>query len=136
VLAKISPNISVEASTPDGDPLRVYLGSLETIAGGAPDDALVLPGHNLPFTGLKRRIGDLMAHHKARCAVIAGACEQGPRSVADLVPILFGRAVDDPLELSFAFGEALAHANYLVQRNELRQVGAAGGVRLETVGAG
>jgi glyoxylase-like metal-dependent hydrolase (beta-lactamase superfamily II) len=136
VLAKISPNISVEASTPDGDPLGVYLGSLEAIADAAPDDALVLPGHNLPFTGLKRRIGELVSHHKARCAMIAGACREAPRSVADLVPILFGRAVEDPLELSFAFGEALAHANYLVRRNALRQVGAAGGVRLEAVAAG
>ena len=47
VLAKISPNVSVEAMDPQGDPLGAYLRSLERLKRALPDDVLVLPGHRL-----------------------------------------------------------------------------------------
>ncbi len=132
-LARISPNISVEAMDPDGDPLGIYLRSLESLKQTLPEDVLVLPGHNLPFTGLPTRIDELAAHHEARCGAILQACAKGPRSVADLVPVVFGRAIDDPHQMGFAFSEALAHANYLVRRAALRIVTSADGALLETV---
>src|SRR5260370_4042166 len=58
VMAKISPNVSVEAMDPDGDPLGIYLRSLEKLKATLPEDALVLPGHNLPFVGLHARADD------------------------------------------------------------------------------
>ena len=67
VLAKISPNVSVEAMDPDGDPLGAYLRSLEKLKAALPEDVLVLPGHNLPFVGLRTRADELIAHHEARC---------------------------------------------------------------------
>jgi glyoxylase-like metal-dependent hydrolase (beta-lactamase superfamily II) len=132
VLAKITPNISVEAIDPDGDPLGIYLRSLEQLRRTMPEDVLVLPGHNLPFTGLTTRIGELEAHHESRCAAIRQACARGPHSVVDLVPVVFGRAIEDPHQMSFAFGEALAHANYLIRRGELRYSKTAVGRLLET----
>ncbi len=128
VLAKISPNISVEAIDPEGDPLGIYLRSLEQLRATLPDDVLALPGHNLPFTGLAARIGELVSHHASRCQAILRACAQSPRSTYELVPVVFGRAIDDPHQMSFAFGEALAHANYLVRRGELRVVETKDGV--------
>ena len=77
ILAKISPNVSVEAMEPDGDPLGVYLRSLERMKARLPEDALVLPGHNLPFVGLHTRADELIAHHEARCAAIVEACSFG-----------------------------------------------------------
>ncbi|HEY1942242.1 MAG TPA: MBL fold metallo-hydrolase [Roseiarcus sp.] len=132
-LAKISPNISVSAMDPDGDPLGIYLRSLESLKQTLPEDVVVLPGHNLPFTGLSTRTDELAAHHEARCEAILQACAKGPRSVADLVPVVFGRTIDDPHQMGFAFSEALAHANYLVRRGALRVVKEAGGALLETV---
>jgi glyoxylase-like metal-dependent hydrolase (beta-lactamase superfamily II) len=132
-LAKITPNISVEAMDPDGDPLGIYLRSLESLKQGLPEDVLVLPGHNLPFTGLQTRVAELAAHHRSRCDAILGACAEGPRSVADLVPVVFRRVIDDPHQMGFAFSEALAHANYLVRRDRLRVVKTANGPLLETV---
>jgi glyoxylase-like metal-dependent hydrolase (beta-lactamase superfamily II) len=119
-MAKITPNISVEAIDPDGDPLGIYLRSLEQLRQTMPEDILVLPGHNLPFIGLTTRIDELVAHHAARCRAILEACAKAPHSVVELVPVVFGRAIEDPHQMSFAFGEALAHANYLVRRNQLR----------------
>ena len=52
ILPRISPNISVQAYEPDGDPLARYLGSLTKLRGQLPPDMLVLPSHNLPFRGV------------------------------------------------------------------------------------
>jgi hypothetical protein len=81
---------------------------------------LVLPGHHVPFVGLHVRAAELAAHHAGRCAVIAEACAVAPRSAADLVPVVFERALD-PQQMSFAFHEVVAHVNYMIARGELVQ---------------
>lgn len=131
VLAKISPNVSVEAMEPDGDPLGVYLSSLERLKARLPDDVLVLPGHNLPFVGLHTRADELIAHHEARCMAIVEACMVAPKTAAELVPVIFGRPIDDPHQLVFAFGEALAHINTMVRAGRIRFADAAEGLALE-----
>jgi glyoxylase-like metal-dependent hydrolase (beta-lactamase superfamily II) len=122
VLARITPNISVQAMDPEGDPLGIYLRSLAGLKRDMPADVLVLPGHNLPFVGLHTRIDELAAHHEARCLAIVEACRQGPRTAADLVPIVFRRAIDDPHQMGFAFSEVLAHVNYLLREDRLQTV--------------
>ena len=118
VLAKITPNISVWAVDPEGDPLGLYLRSLQELRTTIPSDALVLPGHQLPFYGLHTRSAELIAHHEVRCAAIAEACRTAPRSAAELVPVLFSRELD-PHQMSFAFSEVQAHVNYMLRKGEL-----------------
>ena len=118
VLAKITPNISVWAVEPTGDPLGLYLRSLAELKARIPADALVLPGHQLPFYGLHARADELIAHHAKRCALIAEACREAPRSAAELVPVLFTRQLD-PHQMSFAFSETLAHINAMLRLGEL-----------------
>jgi glyoxylase-like metal-dependent hydrolase (beta-lactamase superfamily II) len=131
ILAKISPNVSVEAMDPDGDPLGLYLRSLDKLKRTLPEDVLVLPGHNLPFVGLRTRADELIAHHEARCMAILEACRTGPQTAADLVPVIFGRPIDDPHQLVFAFGEALAHVNAMIRGGRLRVADAEKGLALE-----
>jgi glyoxylase-like metal-dependent hydrolase (beta-lactamase superfamily II) len=131
VLAKISPNVSVEAMDPEGNPLGAYLRSLEMLKRSLPEDVLVLPGHNLPFVGLGTRAEELIAHHEGRCMAILEACKQGPKTVAELVPVIFGRRIEDPHQLVFAFSEALAHVNILIRDGRLRIAPAAQGLALE-----
>jgi glyoxylase-like metal-dependent hydrolase (beta-lactamase superfamily II) len=118
VLARITPNISVWEVDPDGDPLGLYLRSLSMITDRVSADALVLPGHQLPFRGLHVRCRELADHHEERCTRIANACRTKPHSVADLVPVLFTRPLD-PHKLSFAFSETHAHVNAMLHRAEL-----------------
>jgi glyoxylase-like metal-dependent hydrolase (beta-lactamase superfamily II) len=120
ILPKISPNISLQAMEPEANPLNEFLGSLGEIRREIPPDALVLPGHHMPFTGLHTRIGELMAHHEKRCALIADACASSPRTAAELVPVLFHRQMDSH-QTGFAFGETLAHINFMRERGELVQ---------------
>ncbi len=136
-LAKISPNISVEAMDPNGDPLGAYLRSLTALKQILPAETLALPGHNLPFVGLHARIEELIAHHQARCEAILNAADKGRTTAIDLVPVVFGRAIDDPHQMSFAFGEALAHVNYLVRRKALAiRAGTDGAWTISKPGAG
>jgi glyoxylase-like metal-dependent hydrolase (beta-lactamase superfamily II) len=118
VIAKISPNVSVWAVEPDGDPLGLYLRSLTKLERELPADTLVLPGHHLPFLGLRHRCRELAEHHSDRCDRIADACRDTIKSVAELVPVLFTRPLD-PHQLSFAFTETHAHVNYMVARGIL-----------------
>ncbi len=119
VLARISPNIGVDAHDPDGDPLGIYLRSLATLRATIPADTLVLPGHNLPFIGLHTRIDELTAHHHARCDAIEAACRKQPQNVVELLPVIFRRPIDDPHQMGFAFSEALAHVNYMRRTGRL-----------------
>jgi glyoxylase-like metal-dependent hydrolase (beta-lactamase superfamily II) len=118
VLAKISPNVSVWAVDPEGDPLGIYLRSLDVLASLISDDVLVLPGHNLPFYGLQTRAGELKEHHETRCASIAEASRIRPRSAAELIPVVFRRALDAH-QMGFAFSEVLAHVNYMSRQGRL-----------------
>ncbi len=121
VLAKISPNISVWPQEPDADPLGLYLESLAALRAAIPADVLVLPAHNLPFRGLHERLGQLADHHQARCDAVARACAEAPRTVYELIAFMFHRKLDAH-QTGFAFGEAMAHVNYMVTRGELVMV--------------
>ena len=127
VIAKISPNVSVHPMEPDQDALGTYLTDLKALRDAVEGDVLVLPGHGLPFYGLHDRIDELMAHHEQRCGLIAKACAERPLTVTDLLPHVFDRALD-PHQMGFAFGEVLAHVNYMQGRGELREVQANDGV--------
>lgn len=119
VLEKITPNISVWAVEPQGDPLGLFLRSLDYLVRQVSADVLVLAGHRLPFKGLHQRCREIAGHHGERCQLIAQAVSAGPKTVSELVPVLFHRQLD-PHQLSFAFSETLAHVNYMVRRDELR----------------
>ncbi len=123
ILARISPNISVQAMDPEGDPLGIFLRSLASLKRILPADTFVLPGHNLPFVGLHPRVDELTAHHEARCAAIFDACRGTGCTAADLVPVVFRRPIDDPHQMGFAFSEALAHVNLMQREGRLRFAG-------------
>lgn len=118
VLAKISPNVSVWAVEPNGDPLGLYLRSLRAIADAVDERSLVMAGHQLPFYGLRTRIDELIGHHHERCSMIAKACRKAPQSAAELVPVIFHRELD-PHQMSFAFSEVQAHINFMIRRGQL-----------------
>ena len=129
VLPRISTNVSVFAVEPEGNPLQLYLGSLDKFAA-LPADTLVLPSHGKPFRGLHTRITQLKDHHSARLAEVLQAC-QAPLTAVDIVPIMFRRPLDTH-QLSFALGEALAHLHKLWHDGLLRrQIGDDGVFRFD-----
>ncbi len=67
-------------SSPTQNSLGEYLRSLASLTATLPDDVLVLPGHGVPFYGLKTRIKQLADHHEERCQMIADACRDTPKT--------------------------------------------------------
>ena len=127
VLPGISPNVSVLSSSPDADPLRDFLDSLERLRA-CDAGTLVLPSHGRPFRGLHRRLADLAAHHREQLDSLLGHCRE-PRTAFELLPVLF-RRVPRGFHRLLAVGEAVAHLNYLVQAGALaRQADAEGRLR-------
>jgi glyoxylase-like metal-dependent hydrolase (beta-lactamase superfamily II) len=120
VMTRISPNVSVASMEPAADPLGEYLASLKELRAEIPGDVLVLPGHHLPFTGLHKRAGELLEHHGVRCDMIAEATRQAPQTATDLVPVLFKRKMDAH-QTGFAFGETVAHVNYMIAQGWVTQ---------------
>ncbi len=134
VLPRITTNVSVWSPEPEGDPLALYLDSLARFRQ-LPAATLVLPSHGRVFTGLHARVDGLRAHHDARFAELLAACDE-PRTAAELIPVLFRRALDNH-QVFFAMGEAVAHINYLWRRARLeRTADARGGYRFRAVPGG
>jgi glyoxylase-like metal-dependent hydrolase (beta-lactamase superfamily II) len=130
VLSKISPNVSVWAVEPDANSLGEYLTSLAELADLLPEDVLVLPGHGVPFYGVKTRIKQLADHHEERCQLIAAACRTSPKTSAELVPVVFHKHVLDAHQTGFAAGELIAHVNQMLAHSRLKSdVGADGVLR-------
>lgn len=119
VLPRISTNVSVFAVEPEGNPLQLYLDSLERFVD-LPEDVLVLPSHGKPFRGLHKRIQQLQKHHNLRLNEVLIACT-GPQSAAEIVPMMFRRPLDAH-QLAFALGEALAHLHKLWFDGKLHRI--------------
>ena len=125
VLPRISTNISVYTMEPEGNPLRLFLDSLDKFAP-LPAHTLVLPSHGKPFVGLHERVAQLHAHHADRLAEVVQACRGQPCCAMDILPVMFKRTLDVH-QTTFAVGEALAHLNLLWLAGQLgRQLDAQG----------
>jgi glyoxylase-like metal-dependent hydrolase (beta-lactamase superfamily II) len=119
VLSTTKPNVSLSSFDPNGNPLGEYLHSLHRIRETMPADTLVFPGHQHPFIGLHQKCWDLTRHYEERCKRILCLCQAGPKSIADLVPLLFPRKLNAS-QYGFAFREILAYANAMIHREGLR----------------
>ena len=93
----------------------------------------MLPSHGKPFRGLHIRITQLNDHHAERLAEVLAACRSAPQSAADIVPVMFPRALDMH-QLTFALGEALGHLHRLWFAGQLtRQTSDDGVIRFTCV---
>ncbi len=120
VLPRITSNISLGLSEPEGDPLGDWLASIAKLRR-LPADLLVLPSHGEPFTGLHARLDALDAGHRERLDALHERLAEPQRAV-DVFPVLFGRKIEDN-SFGLATGEAMAHLRRLeVTGRALRQV--------------
>ena len=111
VLPRITSNVSVTITEPEGDPLGDWLASIEKFRA-LPDDLLVLPAHGEPFYGLHARLDRLEEGHRTSLDRLHAHLAEAPRRAVDCFGVLFGRAIDDSI-LGLATGEALAHLRHL-----------------------
>lgn len=116
ILPKISSNVSIWPTEPQGDPLGDWMTSLAKLRSLLPDDLLVLPSHGEPFTGVHARLDALTRGHEVALKRLRRTLKTPSRAV-DVFPALFARPVGDGV-LGMATGEALAHLNYLNNKGQ------------------
>jgi glyoxylase-like metal-dependent hydrolase (beta-lactamase superfamily II) len=126
VLPRISSNVSVFPTEPDGDPLSDWLNSCAKVRAAVPDDVLVLPAHNEPFRGLHARLTNLIDSHERHLDRVETRLRTEPRRAVDLFGALFARSIGPDL-IGMATGETVAHLNCLAARGRaVRAMGADG----------
>lgn len=116
ILPGISPNLSVYPTEPEANPVGEFIQTCERLLSVEDRDCLVLPGHNLPFRGLRLRTKQLLNHHLEALSRVKKFLLQGPRLAVEIFIPLYKREIKDS-EFSLALGEAIGHLNYLWYQN-------------------
>lgn len=106
VLPRISPNIGADRYV--DDPLSDYLASLRRLRELPVE--VVLPSHGPPFTDLRGRIDEILAHHEERNGRILDLLSE-PRTPHEVTRALFGPL--PPENALHALREARAHLIHL-----------------------
>jgi len=119
VIPRITSNVSVTAMEPEANPLREWLVSHERFLKTLPEDLLVLPAHDTPFTGLHFRLRQLIEHHEERMLAIEEVCVE-PQTTMALLPVLFEMKLDDS-QIGMALGECIAHLHLLMDRKRIER---------------
>lgn len=114
VIARISSNVSVFPTEPDGNPLKDWLNSCEKLIEVLPGNLLVLPAHQEPFYGLHTRLTRLIEGHEKGLDRLFDFLAE-PRIAIDCFSCLFKRKIG-PENFHLATGETLAHLNCLIGR--------------------
>lgn len=118
IIPGISSNVSVYPTEPEADPLGEWLESCRRLRDIAAGGELVLPGHKLPFHGLRFRLTQLIENHEEALTRIEGALGNGPMTAAQAFPAIFKRQIGQA-EYGLALGEAVAHMNHLLHRGRV-----------------
>lgn len=112
VLPRITSNIGVYPTEPDGDPLGEWLASCARLHDLLPDGLLVFPGHNEPFAGVRIRLQQLLDHHAETLDALETHLSE-PRTAIECFETLFDRKITEQLQ-GFATVEAVAHLNHMM----------------------
>ncbi len=124
LLVDITPNITTWEALPNS--LQHYLDSLDKVY--SLDVGVTLPGHRRLITDHRRRIDELKAHHQARAGEVLRSLEGGPRNVYEVAPHITWDIQCESWEAFpvqqkwFAFGETLAHLQYLQGLGKVRRI--------------
>jgi glyoxylase-like metal-dependent hydrolase (beta-lactamase superfamily II) len=119
LLPRISSNVSVFPTEPEGNPLQEWLDSCAKLKALLPADVFVLPAHNSPFRGAHARLAHLIAGHEEGMAKLLELCRE-PKRAVDVFPALF-RAKITSGNFGMATGESIAHLNCLMKRGRIRR---------------
>ena len=113
ILSSISPNVGVYPTEPMADPIGEWLEACERLAPLSRADHLVLGGHKLPFTGLPKRMEQLIENHHSALRRLLDYIDT-PKSASECFAPLFKRTIGEA-EYGLALVEAVAHLSHLYQ---------------------
>jgi glyoxylase-like metal-dependent hydrolase (beta-lactamase superfamily II) len=115
VLGDITPNI--QAWSDEHDPLATYLASLAKVE--LLDVDLCLPGHRSLIGDCRKRIAELVEHHRVRAneaiSILTGERKTAYQTASEMSWDIVARSWEDfpIMQRWFATGEAIAHLRYI-----------------------
>ena len=118
-IARISSNVGVYPTTSSANPLLDWLESCAKLRDTLPEETLILPAHQEPFIGIKRRMQALIDDHMADLARL----EQGlslRKTAVDARKLIFDRELNK-IQTVLAVGETLAHLYYLRECERIKE---------------
>lgn len=131
LLPRITPVVGLWPTSPERDPLGVFVRSIDQYEP-LPEDVLVLPSHERPYRGLRPRLAQLRAHHRARLDETAALC-RAPVTAAEVMAGLFTKELDLH-QIGFALAETMAHLVALEREGRVvREAGPDGADRWHVV---
>lgn len=119
ILPRISSNVSVFPTEPEGNPLQDWLDSCAKLESLLPKDTLVLPSHNEPFRGAPLRLQELIEMHERNMDKLLTLCAE-PKRAVDVFPALFRSRITSG-NYGMATGESIAHLNCLIARGAMKR---------------
>lgn len=120
LLPRITSNVLVTPFEPEGNPLQLWLASLDRLNALAAD-TLVLPSHQGVFRGLHARVQELHAHHRQQFDLLERTLrEGGPATAWELMQLQFPKR-RGPMDDLMAMGEAIAHLSWLRHQGRVRR---------------
>ena len=126
VIPRISSNVSVFPTEPEGDPLDEWLRSCHRLRNQLPSNVLVLPAHQEPFTGLHIRLSQMIESHEKSLDRLFDFLVE-PHTAVECFSPLFKRTLKG-IHVQLAIGEAVAHLNCLLGRRLIMRSERADGV--------
>ena len=114
VLAGISSNLGVYPTEPNADTVGDWIVSCEKFLEVARDEHVVLPGHGRPFTGLPKRLVQLIENHRSALKRIKQDLNSSSKTAVELFKTIFKRDINQR-EYMLALHEAVGHVNHLYQ---------------------
>ncbi len=112
ILPGISSNLGVYPTEPNADTVGDWINSCKKFRELASDEHVVLPGHGKPFTGLPRRLAQLIENHEGALKRIREVLETEPKTAVELFKTIFKRDINKR-EYMLALHEAVGHVNHL-----------------------
>jgi glyoxylase-like metal-dependent hydrolase (beta-lactamase superfamily II) len=119
IIPRISSNVSVYPTEPDGDPLGGWLQSCAKLLEMLPNDTLILPAHNEPFYGVTQRLEYLIAGHGRTLERVYSRLTE-PRRAVDLFGAMFARDISNDQD-ALATGETIAHLHRLMAQGRVKR---------------
>lgn len=119
IIPGISSNLGVYPTEPDADPVGEWFESCTRLLTQAHGPELVLPGHKLPFTGIKARLDQLIENHHSALARLMEHLDT-PTTAAECFVPLFGREIEGS-SYGLALVESVGHLNHLLKEGQVKR---------------
>ncbi len=119
ILPGMSSNLSVHPSEPDADLVSQWVESCWRFAKLATSETVCLPGHNLPFVGVKTRCQQMIASQEAVLNRLLAHLAR-PITAIDCLETVYRRQLQ-PHERNTMIAETLGYLNHLHQRGMIKR---------------